>query len=1844
MTNVSLQDPHLHRLSSGIGQMLPSRPVQSTFDPSASKHVCFFRSGDHKFSGHQMVINSRNFKTFDALLDALSEKVPLPFGVRTISTPRGTHFVKELDDLHDGSSYVCSDQKQVKPINLDKINRQQVPWNAVQPLSGKRQRGQPLGQSGRRTDATNRQAKDNERIAIRTPKKLLVIKNRDPATKCTVVLQKKNTPTFDALLDHLSQILQFPVLKLYSTDGRRVDGLAALILCCGIIVAAGNEPFRSEIYSINKTSHTPYMDATESPLLQARAQINNKSFFNGRASRKFSSSSEWYIVDQINKSQNGHHHSGTTEMNVNQHQRSVDTETCQSAKTDGDRHAYAVPRDDDIEKSFQINQDGSMTVEMKVHLTIKEEEILHWTTMLSRSNLIQKAVCVAVSESRRCSPDSNNAIAKDSSDVSEVETKEENQPSARRRGVGFNDEGVYDSYTSTTLTKTTFNRTPTPGPRRVKKTTSVESFQVLTDLGVQESILGQYSFTERTADGDTTEGYCVIRQSSSSSKETSPNLQKIASAGPNNSSNSSSGVANVLQIQNNGVEVTNTVTHVYESQGCYGSYFANDEYSTDGIPSYGCGPNAEMKVYPNDSGQLSPTNGCDLDCTWRSPTPCQHEQQDKVLSSLPQPTSPTQEMTNNLSKESAAVSQTHSSYKVVDTVKKSYTRKVEKEKVIKTKQKNLMSTSSLDNKLNKNIKSKYASMNKFGNVHVGKQNSSRSAKNVQEKKAVEKLDWMGQTSLNTKNMKKTLTKKRLNTNSSIPSGNGHNLNTPEMAVGRPLIKKNMPDILLLQKSLLTKDKSSAKKRTTSSMQSSELTESVSMNASSCDSQHYIENVLEKVNPDLVPYKEKVGADKSEPRTNVVFQIGDDSESEEKNKCQINPDDWPLQYDKVQHCASCWPVCSEGPETAVPHNDQKESNNLSCRAKIKDVVQKICSSIQCIRRTSEQKKTCNLEMSSSRPDFASQVASVFSSSSKAFTTFLSVVALQDCLEVFTRGGGSGAGSTSEALLLLECLQKISTIEDEDEQSAKLTLLQSKSSSELNARWKNYQILRESLDLSSLSSKMFQDVLSERGGAFQHQCLVIDEVMEESSMPKDLRAEIWSTLQFQFISDVEHVEHKQVLPEEDLQQLGKKCSDETEHWPESESEDVYSHTRESYGVYKRHHMHSEHAQIMEPEFQKTELNVKESEDSQHLEGKEREDDGGDDALRQVSTEKEQAEEVEEDVTSLKESVDGDTTLMGNDSKENETSEREEGKEEKARKNDEEKHDEEMKWEKENREDGGQKTEDEKINLDKKSYAKESDEEDARKEEEKDREGSIEETGKNYNVEEGYIYEVEEEGADEEMEEVTKESGDGEEEEVVVVKDKMAVGENEKGEKFREAEDYRNVVKEKENCLGEEKIEEGWILSKNISKVLTIRSEENQESMADTGRRILHSDSSNTYCLEDPCEDNKTTETDEGGELEVRRNLPHAVEISQELLDFVNSVLQSSSLVFTCDAWGNMRIESVPKRCAIPKSREDSLYGLKCLKSPSTSDLSDYRPETSDSSGSNPQESVDISTESGEETSPRHSSESKRSVCMTNGGINVEMAQIKESATCNSELWQRFQLKSENSFSSFDSEFSREHLSGFSSETSLKPDVEPVTEAVQCSYFSPQKDSDGGVLIDKGRWLLKENHLIRKSPPVSMGMYGHLDSVSVDTGQDNTSEDYPYHYIAHHNPFETVSSSELEEIARPQTPKCTYYNMPHGSDSDPFLDDISDRIDVNSAKGQGFRVSPASDASKTWARKTNSLSSFASVDFKLPDRKVHPEGESSAMAQASRLPGAEERVLQVQDSVDGAYWRCGQYCSIL
>lgn len=197
-------------------QPLPSVGRTSTVTqvPPAKK-ITFFKSGDPQFGGVKMAINQRSFKSFNALMDDLSHRVPLPFGVRTITTPRGIHCISELDQLEDGGCYLCSDKKYVKPINIASAGHRPGPPRNGRPSSTLRR----AAQEGRLDDYSTSFTQHGPRI----PKKITLVKNGETSFRRSIILNRRNARSFKTLLDEISEILQFPVKKLFTVDGKKAS-------------------------------------------------------------------------------------------------------------------------------------------------------------------------------------------------------------------------------------------------------------------------------------------------------------------------------------------------------------------------------------------------------------------------------------------------------------------------------------------------------------------------------------------------------------------------------------------------------------------------------------------------------------------------------------------------------------------------------------------------------------------------------------------------------------------------------------------------------------------------------------------------------------------------------------------------------------------------------------------------------------------------------------------------------------------------------------------------------------------------------------------------------------------------------------------------------------------------------------------------------------------------------------------------------------------------------------------------------------------------------------------------------------------------------------------------------------------------------------------------------------------------------------------------------------------------------------------------------------------------------------------------------------------------------------
>nr|XP_014342376.1 PREDICTED: oxygen-regulated protein 1 [Latimeria chalumnae] len=488
-------------------------------DPVVAKKVCFYKSGDPQFSGLKMVVSNRSFKTFDALLDNLSKKVPLPFGVRNITTPKGVHNITRLEELEDGKSYICSHQKKVKPVNLELASKKPIPWYSSRPISARRRIRQLV------RNKKIRSIPNDDTVVRETPRKLVVFKNGDPGIKHTLILNKKLKQSFEVLLDHMSEVMQCPVIKLYTSDGRRVDDISqVLILNSGVAVAAGREPFKPGNYdscAYSPSIKLPDITRRIHPKTISKTDQRNltKMLLSSSRSQILSSSSDKYPVNE---------HSSVDSFShlPDNHMNSIEKYTYT-----GEDIPF-MPSDDDIEKSIHVNQDGSMTVEMKVRLRIKNEETLQWTTIVSRSSLssIVRDVCNPAVSPNVQSPNLSHASFKDNLDGLYLEDchHEDNDKlkNVRTKPDGEKNEmcittteyNHYDIWQNLSASKEVFNtmpevrekqlhhRPPTPGPRKVKQKQTL--FHSVTRLSETENVVGSYIKEAETRESEAE--YCTV--------------------------------------------------------------------------------------------------------------------------------------------------------------------------------------------------------------------------------------------------------------------------------------------------------------------------------------------------------------------------------------------------------------------------------------------------------------------------------------------------------------------------------------------------------------------------------------------------------------------------------------------------------------------------------------------------------------------------------------------------------------------------------------------------------------------------------------------------------------------------------------------------------------------------------------------------------------------------------------------------------------------------------------------------------------------------------------------------------------------------------------------------------------------------------------------------------------------------------------------------------------------------------------------------------------------------------------------------------------------------------------
>ncbi|ELV14218.1 Retinitis pigmentosa 1-like 1 protein [Tupaia chinensis] len=344
--------------------LLPSvARTPSVIQVTPAKKITFLKRGDPRFAGVRLAVNQRTFKTFSALMDELSQRMPLSFGVRSVTTPRGLHGLSTLEQLEDGGCYLCSDKKPPKTPNGPSRPQGRSPsGHQSRDLEGQRE-----------TPRTS-----SSRKGPKVPRKIKLIKNGDPRFQGTVVLSHGNTRNLAAFVSKASDVLRFPVKQVYTVSGKKVDSLQSLLRSPSILVCAGNEAFRPPAMNEAGKHGTEVLSGPTSRNKigswgpKAQQSVIHSRSTSGSRPRWFSLLSEKPGVSDAPRSL----HRAWVGPALDRHPQDTSAQPQPGALVAGD----------DMEKKVHVNEDGSLSVEMRVRFHLLGDDMLLWSRRLGRAS------------------------------------------------------------------------------------------------------------------------------------------------------------------------------------------------------------------------------------------------------------------------------------------------------------------------------------------------------------------------------------------------------------------------------------------------------------------------------------------------------------------------------------------------------------------------------------------------------------------------------------------------------------------------------------------------------------------------------------------------------------------------------------------------------------------------------------------------------------------------------------------------------------------------------------------------------------------------------------------------------------------------------------------------------------------------------------------------------------------------------------------------------------------------------------------------------------------------------------------------------------------------------------------------------------------------------------------------------------------------------------------------------------------------------------------------------------------------------------------------------------------
>ncbi|XP_035278923.1 retinitis pigmentosa 1-like 1 protein [Anguilla anguilla] len=211
-------------------------------------------------------------------------------------------------------------------------------------------------------------------------KRLVLVKNSDPAVRRSIVLHQRALRSLRLFLEEASELLRCHIRKLYTLDGRKIDSVQGLMQCLGVLVCVGQEPFHPllvESFRTTSEEKLPRVPTKSRSIIRTEGQECVKNVNFGLETKKS------IIHPRSDSTARSPRHSLSSEKSFPNGLNSMSLGN--SGYSGSCPHVRESITADDIEKKVIVNKNGSLSVEMKVRFHLLNNETLQWSTEVKKS-------------------------------------------------------------------------------------------------------------------------------------------------------------------------------------------------------------------------------------------------------------------------------------------------------------------------------------------------------------------------------------------------------------------------------------------------------------------------------------------------------------------------------------------------------------------------------------------------------------------------------------------------------------------------------------------------------------------------------------------------------------------------------------------------------------------------------------------------------------------------------------------------------------------------------------------------------------------------------------------------------------------------------------------------------------------------------------------------------------------------------------------------------------------------------------------------------------------------------------------------------------------------------------------------------------------------------------------------------------------------------------------------------------------------------------------------------------------------------------------------------------------